>query len=160
MPHHRQSSVCEGQLLESLAATLVPQLHAVVQQFLFLSQARVHVGRKCVGREEVCVRERDRVRVCGRKLAALSLPRVLSAGTRRCKCDVSTNKCCKKHDSSETLPHLTHFDSLLQEHGLSSIDLSSSLLLALFFISYSAQRLPLSASAAIASREITDHHFL
>ena len=55
-----------------------------------------------------------------------------------CKCDVSTNKCCKKHDSSETLPHLTHFDSLLQEHGLSSIDLSSSLLLALFFISYSA----------------------
>ena len=59
MPHHRQSLVCEGQLLESLAATLVAQLHAVVQQFLFLSQARVHVGRKCVGREEVCVRERD-----------------------------------------------------------------------------------------------------
>ena len=47
----------------ALAATLVAQLHAVVQQFLFLSQARVHVGRKCVGREEVCVRERDRVRV-------------------------------------------------------------------------------------------------
>ena len=54
MPHHRQSSVCEGQLLESLAATLVAQLHAVVQQFLFLSQAQVHVGQKCVGREEVC----------------------------------------------------------------------------------------------------------
>ena len=70
MPHHRQGSVCEGQLLESLAATLVAQLHAVVQQFLFLSQAQVHVGQKCVGREEVCVRERDRVRVCGRKLAA------------------------------------------------------------------------------------------
>ena len=52
-----------GLLLEFLAATLVAQLHAVVQQFLFLSQARVHVGRKCVGREEVCVRERDRVRV-------------------------------------------------------------------------------------------------
>ena len=45
MPHHRQSSVCEGQLLESLAATLVPQLHAVVQEFLCLSQARVHVGQ-------------------------------------------------------------------------------------------------------------------
>lgn len=110
--------------------------------------------------ERKCVCEKETECVCGRKLAALSLPRVLIAGTRRCKCDVSTNKCCKKHDSSETLPHLTHFDSLLQEHGLSSIDLSSSLLLALFFISYSAQRLPLSASAAIASREITDHHFL
>ena len=51
----------------ALAATLVAQLHAVVQQFLFLSQARVHVGRKCV---EVCVRERETVRLCGRKLAA------------------------------------------------------------------------------------------
>ena len=103
-----------------------------------------------------CVCEKERQCVCVEE----SWPRVLIAGTRRCKCDVSTNKCCKKHDSSETLPHLTHFASLLQEHGLSSIDLSSSLLLALFFISYSAQRLPLSASAAIASREITDHHFL
>ena len=45
MPHHRQSLVCEGHLLEFLAATLVAQLHAMVQQFLFLSQARVHVGR-------------------------------------------------------------------------------------------------------------------
>ena len=45
MPHHRQSLVCEGQLLEFLAAALVAQLHAIVQQFLFLSQARVHVGR-------------------------------------------------------------------------------------------------------------------
>ena len=70
MPHHRQSLVCEGQLLESLAATLVAQLHAVVQQFLFLSQARVHVGRKCMGREKVCVRERERVCVCVRKFAA------------------------------------------------------------------------------------------
>jgi len=106
--------------------------------------------------ERKCVCEKETECMCVEE----SWPRVLIAGTRRCKCDVSTNKCCKKHDSSETLPHLTHFDSLLQEHGLSSIDLSSSLLLALFFISYPAPRLPLSASAAIAYREITDHHFL
>ena len=84
--------------------------------------------------ERKCVCEKETECVCVEE----SWPRVLIAGTRRCKCDVSTNKCCKKHDSSETLPHLTHFASLLQEHGLSSIDLSSSLLLALFFISYSA----------------------
>ena len=64
MPHHRQSLVCEGQLLEFLAAKLVAQLHAVFQQYLRLSQARVHAWRKCMGREKVGVRERERERVC------------------------------------------------------------------------------------------------
>ena len=50
MLHHRQSLVCEGQLLEFLAAKLVAQLHAVFQQYLRLSQARVHAWRKCMGR--------------------------------------------------------------------------------------------------------------
>ena len=82
MLHHRQSLVCEGQLLEFLAAKLVAKLHAVFQQYLRLSQARVHAWRKCMGREKVGVRERERER----GFVEESWPRILIACTGRCKC--------------------------------------------------------------------------
>ena len=64
MLHHRQSLVCEGQLLEFLAAKLVAKLHAVFQQYSFESGsssclAQVHGKRECR-----CARKRERERVC------------------------------------------------------------------------------------------------